>query len=95
MTQQVFDRQNIEPIFQQMCSKSMTQRVCTHRLADACLFLGFFYCPLHSTLGISGVKVSTYATNDLLIFALEYQFVGLFCFQIDFSTRIRISTNGT
>ena len=49
---------------------------------DACLLLGFVDCPLHAKLGIAGVEVSAYTTDNLLIFNVEYPFVGLFCFQI-------------
>lgn len=65
-----------------MCGKSVTQGVYAHRLEDARFFLGFVDCPLHSTLGIPGVKISAYTAQNLLIFAVEYPFVGLLCFQI-------------
>jgi len=65
-----------------MRGKSVPERVYAHRLEDACLFLGFVAYPLHSTLRISGVKISAYAAQNLLVFAVEYPFVWLFCFQI-------------
>ncbi|REG87157.1 hypothetical protein C8N25_111136 [Algoriphagus antarcticus] len=70
----------LKPLFEQMCGVGVPERVHAHRLANACLFLGFVDCPLHSTLGISGVKISAYTANDLLVFAVEYPFIGLFCF---------------
>jgi hypothetical protein len=60
----------------------MAFRVAERPFDDACLFLGFVDCPLDSTLRISGIKISAYTTDNLLIFAVQYPFVGLFCFQI-------------
>jgi hypothetical protein len=65
----------------------MAFRVVEHPFGDACLFLGFFDCPLDSTLRISGIKISAYTADNLLIFVVEYSFVGLFCLQIALQSR--------
>lgn len=67
------------------CVAKVWRSVCTLIGFDyACLFLGFVDYPLHTMLGIAGVEVSTYTIDNLLIFAVEYSFIGLFFFQIAF-----------
>jgi hypothetical protein len=65
----------------------MAFRVAELPFDDACRLLGFVDCPLHATLGIAGVEVSTYRIDNLLIFVVEYSFVGLFCLQIALQSR--------
>ena len=86
VSQQIFNGQNIQSFFQQMGGVGMPQGMDVHRLLNPCFLFGFIHCPLHTPLGIAGVKVSADPTFDLLIFAVEYPFIGLLCFQIGFQS---------
>lgn len=66
--------------------RGVAQRVHIHWLLDSGFLFGFIHRPLHTPLGITGIKISTYPALDLLIFAVEYPFIGLFCFQVGFQS---------
>lgn len=82
VSQQIFDRQDVQPLFQQMSGVGMPECVDVHRLNNTRFLFSLIHRPLHSSLGIPPVKISACTTNDLLSFTVEQPLNRLFGFQV-------------
>ena len=82
MAQQVFDGHDVQAILKQVGGIGVPECMDGHLLDDACVFSGLLHGPLHASLGIPAVEVTSGTAVNLLVSAVEEPHRWLLGFQI-------------